>query len=127
MSFHNVFVRQCKKIKIESKNNTKAHFTLGVKVKVQMPISTRANMPILTLNRIFLNKEGLERLENFVPKKKSIIEEFQSFQNTQEEDVQVVAAFEAKRNNLEKRLHPKKKVVMVEKGETDGDEKRKKT
>jgi hypothetical protein len=34
-------VRQCKKVKIESKNNTKTHFTLGVKVqlKLSIPIS----------------------------------------------------------------------------------------
>ncbi len=33
MSFHNVFVRQCKKNKIESKNKTKAHFILEVKAE----------------------------------------------------------------------------------------------
>jgi hypothetical protein len=32
-----------------------------------------------------------------------------------------------KRNNLEKKLHPKTKVVMIEKGEVDGDEKITKT
>jgi len=54
-----------------------------------MPISTTANLPILTFNHVFPNKEGLERLEKFVLKRKSISEKFHNFQNTQEKDVQL--------------------------------------
>jgi hypothetical protein len=58
----------------------------------------------------------LERLKKIVPKKKSINEEVHNFQNTQEEDVQVVAPLETK-----KKQHPKKTVVKVEKDEVDGE------
>jgi hypothetical protein len=73
-----------------------------------MPISTRANMPILTFNHIFPNKGGLEKLEKIVPKRKSISEEFHNFQNTQENDVQIVAQFEAKKKQPWKKVTFKK-------------------
>jgi hypothetical protein len=95
---------------------------------LQMPIATRVNLPILTSNHVFSNRVGLKRLEKFVGKRKSINEEVHNFQNTQEKNVQVVTPFEAqKKNNLEKRLHPKNKVVKVEEGEANGDEESKKS
>jgi hypothetical protein len=62
-----------------------------------------------------------------MPKRKSINEEVHNFQNTQEEDVQIVwHHLKPKRNNIGKRLHPKKQVVKVEEDEVDGDEESKK-
>ncbi len=55
-------------------------------------------------------------------KRKSINEEVHNFQNAQEEDVQIVwYHLKYKKNNIGKRLHPKK-IVKVEEDEVDGDE-----
>jgi len=92
-----------------------------------MPIVTRVNLPIRTSNHIFLNREGLERLKKIMPKRRLINKEVHNFQNTQEEDVQIVwHHLKQKRNSIEKRLHPKKKVVKVEEDEVDRNEERKK-
>jgi len=72
-----------------------------------MHVTTKANLPILTSNHIFPNREGLERLAKCVPKKKSISEEVHNFQNTQEKDVQIVAPFEAQK----KKKQPYNKVA----------------
>jgi hypothetical protein len=91
-----------------------------------MLVTTKANLPTLISNCIFPNMEGLEILKKIMPKRKSIIEEVHNFQNTQQKYVQVVVPFEAKRkkkNPLRRRLHLKKKVVKVEEGEMDGNEK----
>jgi hypothetical protein len=54
---------------------------------LQMLVSVKANMPILTLDSIFPNGEGLKNVEKLMLKWKSIIEEVFIFQDTQEEDV----------------------------------------
>ncbi len=66
-------------------------------------------MPILTFNHIFPNKEGLEKLEKIVPKRKSISEEFHNFHNTQEKDVQIVAQFETQKRKTFKKDYIQKK------------------
>jgi len=57
---------------------------------------------------------GLERLEKFVRKKKSINEEVHNFQDTQEKNVQAVTPFEAKKKQSRKKVTSKKKMVKVE-------------
>ncbi len=54
---------------------------------LQMLVTVKANMPILTLDSIFPNGEGLKNVEKLMLKRKSIIEEVFIFQDTQEEDV----------------------------------------
>jgi len=76
---------------------------------LQMPITIKVNMPILTSNHIFPNRKGFKMLEKFVPKRKSINENIPNFQNSKEEDVQVVSPFETQKNNFGKRLHSKKR------------------
>jgi hypothetical protein len=91
-----------------------------------MLIVTRVNLPIRTSSHIFLNREDLERFLKIMPKRKSINEEVHNFQNTHEEDVQIVWHLKPKRNNIGKRLHPNEKIMKVEEDEVDGDEESKK-
>jgi hypothetical protein len=72
---------------------------------LQMPITIKVNMPILTSNHIFPNWKGFKMLKKFVPKRKSINENIPNFQNSKEEYVQVVSPFETQKNNSRKRLH----------------------
>jgi hypothetical protein len=51
----------------------------------------------------------LKKLEKIMPKRKSISEKFHNFQNTQEEDVQIVAPFVAKKKQPCKKVISKKK------------------
>jgi hypothetical protein len=53
----------------------------------QMYVITRTNMPTLISNIIFPNREGLERLNKFMPRRKSMSGQIPNFQDTQEEDV----------------------------------------
>jgi len=76
---------------------------------LQMPITIKVNMPILTSNHIFPNGKDFKMLKNFVPKRKSISENIPKFQNSQKEDVPVVSPFETQKNNSGKRLHSKKR------------------
>jgi hypothetical protein len=76
---------------------------------LQMPITIKVNMPILTSNHIFPNRKGFKMLEKFVPKRKLINENIPNFQDFQEEDVQVVSPFETQNNNSRKKLHSKKR------------------
>ncbi len=69
---------------------------------LQMLITIKVNMPILTSNHIFPNKKGLKMLQKFVPKRKLISENIPNFQNSREEDVQVVSPFETQKKTLEK-------------------------
>jgi hypothetical protein len=66
---------------------------------LQMPITIKVNMPILTSNHIFPNRKGFKMLEKFVPKRKSISENIPNFQ--------VVSPFETQKKNFGKRLHSK--------------------
>jgi hypothetical protein len=61
-------------------------------------------------------------LKKFVPKRKSISANIPNFQDSQEEDVQVVSPFETQKNNFGKKVEFKEKVVKVEACEKDGDE-----
>ncbi len=54
---------------------------------LQMLVTVKANLPILTLDSIFSNGEGLKNVEKLILKRESIIEEVFIFQDTQEEDV----------------------------------------
>jgi hypothetical protein len=65
-----------------------------------MLVTTKANLPILISNHIFPNREGLERVNKFVPNKKSISEKVPNFQDSQKEDVQIVAPFKPKKFQL---------------------------
>jgi hypothetical protein len=75
---------------------------------LEMPITIKVNMPILTSNHIFPNRKGFKMLEKFVPKRKSISEKIPNFQDSQKEDVQVVSPFQTQKNNSGKRLRSKK-------------------
>jgi hypothetical protein len=67
---------------------------------LQMLVVTKAYLPILISNYIFPNKEGLERVDKFVPNKKSISEKVPNFQDTHKEDVQIVAPFKPNKFQL---------------------------
>jgi regulator of sigma D len=62
-----------------------------------MLVATKINLPILISNYIFPNSEGLERVDKFVPNMKSSNEKILNFQDTQKEDVQIVAPFKHKK------------------------------
>jgi len=79
-------------------------------------------MPILTLDSIFPNGEGLKNVEKLILKRKSIIEEVFIFQDTQEEDV---APFTPKMKQPWKKL-ASKKMVKAKEGKEHRDEESKK-
>jgi hypothetical protein len=87
-----------------------------------MLVTVKANMPILTLDSIFPNGEGLKNVEKLMLKRKSIIEEVFIFQDTQEEDV---ALFTPKMKQPRKKL-ASKKMVKAKEGKEHRDEESKK-
>ncbi len=76
----------------KSVSNVGSHSFQPFNLPLQMPIATRANMPILNAICYFPSREGLEKVEKFVPKNFNQYE-FLNFQDTQKEDVQVVVPF----------------------------------
>jgi hypothetical protein len=89
---------------------------------LQMLVTVKANMPILTLDSIFSNGERLKNVEKLILKRKSIIEEVFIFQDTQEEDV---APFTPKMKQPQKKL-ASKKMVKAKEGKEHRDEESKK-
>jgi hypothetical protein len=62
-----------------------------------MLVAMRTNLLILTSYSTFPNNNGLEKVKKLMLKKKLVSEEVFNFQDTQEEDVQVVAPFAPKK------------------------------
>jgi hypothetical protein len=53
---------------------------------LQMPITIKVNMHILTSNHIIPNRKDFKMLEKFLPKRKSISENIPNSQDSQEDD-----------------------------------------
>jgi hypothetical protein len=78
-------------------SNVGSHSFQPFNLLLQMFVATKTNIPILISNCIFPNREGLARVDKFVPNKKSINEKVPNFQDIQKEDVQIVAPFKPKK------------------------------